>query len=204
MPKKDQRGPGTEGAGQAQDIRAGRRKLLKNLGAAAGGAVLGAVLPTHWTKPVIQLASIPPHAQASVGTLAYFSVSVLDVVSPALVPTVVSGTAATTVMTAASISYGKFSINFVGATGALPDPVSVTFAWNAGGATLYNWDGTANPVGSKTANVPLAGGTVGMGGTVLDTGASAVPTITMPSGNTASITFSAPGVQSMAVTVSSP
>jgi hypothetical protein len=44
----------------------GRRRLLQALGLAGGGAV-AALLPTRWTRPLVEVVVLPAHAQTSPG-----------------------------------------------------------------------------------------------------------------------------------------
>jgi hypothetical protein len=51
-----------------QEEKIGRRDLLKAIAATSGAVVAASVLPSSWTKPIIEAGVLPAHAQGSIAT----------------------------------------------------------------------------------------------------------------------------------------
>lgn len=129
-----------------------------------------------------------------------------------------SGSAATWIANTANNAgdqdavYRRYSIRFAGDVSSLPASVPVTVTWVDGGAAVrpngrFDWfDGKFG--GTLTVNVPVPdGGTIGRSGTLADNGNSR-PWVRMdPStatGLCGTVTFSAPGVTTLTITVVRP
>lgn len=116
-----------------------------------------------------------------------------------------TGSSATFSMTGTISIYERYWIAFNGDTSELPAQVPVTVSWSGDSADGFMWASSLAIAGSQTLNVPLGGGSVGISGTVLDP-ASTRPYVVCPSmGVTAgTVTFSAPGVTTLTITVVRP
>lgn len=107
----------------------------------------------------------------------------------------------------------RYSIRFAGDVASLPPSVPVTVTWQDGGSAVrpngyFNWfDGQF--VGTLTVNAPVPdGGTIGDNGSLADSSGDHRPFVRMdPSSATGlcgTVTFSAPGVTTLIITVVRP
>lgn len=116
-----------------------------------------------------------------------------------LTPTTLTGSS-TLQLIDSDASARSWSVYFVGDTSGLPAQVPVTVTTTDGSFALESiWLEVANQ--TKLLYFPRAGGgSVGLGGTVLDPGFRPDFNFAGP-GDTATVTLSAPGVQTMVITV---
>lgn len=116
-----------------------------------------------------------------------------------------SGSDATFTMSGFLAIYARYLITFDGDTGGLPAQVPVTITWSMSLADVFLWDVYGSNSGSMTVNVPLGGGSIGSSGTVLETGLFRPEISCTNTGVTAgTVTFSAPGVNPLTITVVRP
>ena len=76
MSKRDGKEQSAPQGGRSESERRGRarRKLLKSLAAGGGVVVATKVIPTQWSKPVIDSLLLPAHANASGGLVAQLEI----------------------------------------------------------------------------------------------------------------------------------
>ena len=102
--------------------------------------------------------------------------------------------------------YATYSINFEGDTAGLPPTVPVTVTWsNTGYNTSFYWGPSSTSNGVTTFNIPKNGGTIGNGGSVVDTNPYNRPAVyDNKDGVQGTVTFEAPGVRTLTITVWGP
>lgn len=178
-----------------------RRRFIKNLGVAAGGAALSTALPGKWSKPVIKAGALPAHAAVSpVATSPiYFRIALNGFIQGSISQTSWTGSITLT-FNFLITQFTTWEVSFVGNTSGLSDPVPVTVSSAVGGLLVHLW--TINPNETVNLNFPRSGGgTVGLGGTVLNTAAFRPWAAAVADGITGTLTLSSPGVQTMTVTM---
>lgn len=108
-------------------------------------------------------------------------------------------------MTSPTTNYMRYSVNFTGDTHLLPNSVPVTVTWTQGTALDFRWGPGGASSGSYTLDFPKTGGTIGIGGSVSDATGVRPNVATVPAGTTAgTVTFKAPGVITLVLTVTRP
>ncbi len=132
-----------------------------------------------------------------------------------------SGSAATWTVNTVNLAgthnavYRRYSLRFAGDLASLPPSVPVTVTWQANGGVIephgvFNWF-NGQYGGTITVNAPVPdGGTIGDGGTLADSGPDDRPWIRIRTdlpdtrGLCGTVTFSAPGVTTLTITVVRP
>lgn len=104
------------------------------------------------------------------------------------------------------VEYRRYSINFDGDLSRLPDTIPVTITWSDEFcAATFEWGSSNDDNGSETVMVPRTGGTIGMGGTIIDTVWRGRPEVDAGcSATLGTVTFSSEYVNTMTVTVMRP
>lgn len=117
-----------------------------------------------------------------------------------------TGKTATWEMTEENVGYWSYRIEFLGYTEILPDNVDVTLTWTKDNSNNFWWGNSTNSSDTVTISVPKTGGTIGLNGTVLDSGGNARPTVqgTNPDETAGTITFKATSVETLTITVLRP
>lgn len=160
-----------------------------------------------FTGTAMQVLLTSKRAMAQSG-LAGFRVSVEGQIAGAFDRTTATSPQETWTGLSNNPQYSRYTISFTGDTSHLPDPVSVTVTWSKEvEITAFNWDNTNQMNSSRTFSVPKAGGSIGYGGTVLDTNPSRIPLAhnsDQNSGHTGLVVFSATGVASLRIDISLP
>ena len=76
---------------------------------------------------------------------------------------------ATWIGNAPAVAYNYYTIEFEGNTAALPSTVRVRAVWTAGTIDIFYMGDTNNTTGWFEVDVPKTGGSIGIGGSVIDT-----------------------------------
>ena len=154
------------------------------------------IVKRDWHQPA---AVILAKQATSASVLVRFRLTLINnLAGAALSPTVLTGSGTLTEVGDVFTKYQLWQLDFVGDTSALPDPVPVTVS--SGSAVAANrWTTNQNEV--VVLNFPRGGGgTVGFGGSVLNGGDRPFLTVGSP-GLQGTVTFSAAGVETMAVQI---
>jgi subtilisin-like proprotein convertase family protein len=142
---------------------AARRRLLAALGAATGAAAAGSVLPSSWTRPIINSIDVPVHAQSTpVGDSGSFSATN----TPLFLPDSSSATASITVFGLAG-TITSVTLDF-----------ALTHTWNGDLQAYLSGPGLSDSV--LFTNV--CGSSDNMNVTLDDTAGSAIGSSCPPSG----------------------
>ncbi len=164
-----------------------------------------------FTASAMQILFTSKRAMAQSGIVRFvISVDPADQERGAFAPTIARSPSATWRCLTNDVRYDLYSIAFEGNTASLPNTVPVTISWNRGGfvgpiaTARFAW-GYPNLNSNPTnINVPKTGATLGRGGT-FNTGATRYPNrpqaATPRNTATGTVTFSAPGVQTLVITV---
>ena len=98
-------------------------------------------------------------------------------------------------------AYERWHLSFVGDTDCLPDTIPVTATQDYGGLMYNRWVGSDDG-NSLNLDFPPTGGSIGVGGTISDSGANNFPEVApMPDAGSGTLTLTATNVQTMVVTV---
>jgi hypothetical protein len=112
-----------------------------------------------------------------------------------------------------AVVYNRYSIRFAGDVNSLPSSVPVTITWQNGficsGSGRFNWDDSSSSADNFLVNVPVPyGGTIGNGGSLLSYVHDLRPWVRLRSstakGTCGTVSFEAPGVQTLTITVVRP
>jgi hypothetical protein len=103
------------------------------------------------------------------------------------------------------VEYERYSIRFGGDTTDLPNSVPVSITWSDEFcAATFLWGATYADSGTMTVNIPKSGGTIGRNGTALDTSRNRPEVDAGCSAVLGHVTFQAPGVKTLRITVQRP
>jgi hypothetical protein len=169
--------------------------------------LLGLKVKRNWHQPeAVVLARAFPNPPPPPGDV-WFSVDCQHSVFSTFTGLPATGSAAALGMNDHTVIYATYSINFVGNTATLPPTVPVTVTWSD---TFRNSGFSWGPLGSgnngtMTLDIPRTGGTIGSGGSVLDTNPENRPHVSNDKdGIQGTVTFEAPGVKTLTITVDGP
>lgn len=103
-------------------------------------------------------------------------------------------------------AHSLYKINFTGDVSGLPGTVPVTVKWSKAAASKFYWGTASTNSGTQAFKVPKSGGSIGQSGTVVDTGSGWRPHVEWPvatgvNSTVGTVRFSAPGVQTLTLTI---
>lgn len=99
------------------------------------------------------------------------------------------------------VSYERYRIEFTGELNKLPESVNVTITWNKQDGISFYWGSDASQSGTLTVNVPRGGGTIGVDGSLIDTGGNVRPYVRSDNITIGTVKFEANLVHTLTCTI---